>query len=76
MMWTILSIYAVGAAGMVDHKDDNDIGIGGGVGIEYNWQDFVEADVPPIYWNLELGLTMGGYSGMYVGGGFTYFLDN
>ncbi len=82
-------IYAFGTLskfnydGYLGTAADSVIGYGGGVGIEYNWQDLVGADIPPLHWNIELGFigvsSSFGYSGLggiFFGGGLTYYLDN
>ena len=38
-------------------KTETTMGFGAGVGIDYNWQGW-SPDLPPIWWNLELGIGM------------------
>ncbi len=63
-------------------KTETALGLGGGVGIEYNWQALWGPDLPPIWWNLEVGLgvlkfELGwlgrlDYSGLWLGCGGHY----
>jgi hypothetical protein len=58
--------YAYGSAGMwsydssFDDFDENVFVFGSGVGIEYDWRAFAP-ELPPVYWNLELGLNVGSF---------------
>ncbi len=73
--------YAFGTAGFLTwdglFKDESSVVFGGGVGIEYDWQAFNE-DLPPISWNLELGLGVApgfddySFSAFGIGAGLRY----
>jgi len=56
-------------------------GFGAGVGVRTNWQAY-NPDLPPIYWNLDVGFANVSfselnysYSTIAIGGGLTYYLD-
>jgi hypothetical protein len=77
-MW---SVYGYGAAGAVTHRylrreRETTLGLGAGVGLEYDWRAW-SRKLPPIQWNLELGLAYADfdfydYTGFSFGAGVHY----
>lgn len=74
------SLYGYGSAGAVTHSFRTErevtVGLGAGVGLEYDWRAW-QRKLPPIRWNLEIGLAYADfdfydYTGLTFGGGVQY----
>ncbi len=54
-IWTYSGLEFVRSRGRLEETTEAVFGFGAGAGIEYDWRA-LSADLPPIAWNLELGL--------------------
>ena len=74
------SLYGYGSAGVVSHsylrERETTLGLGAGAGLEYDWRAW-GPKLPPIRWNVELGLAYADfdyydYTGFSFGAGLHY----
>ena len=67
------NIYGYGAVGMLSHLGIGTATFGAGTGIEANWQG-LDRDLPPLWWNVEIGFRVLGsfLSGIGLGLGVHY----
>lgn len=75
-------LYAFGTAGIMRYDyiidTESSLGLGGGVGIEFSWAKILDnADFPPIFSNIDIGLVLANFdrynwSGFSFGGGIHY----
>ncbi len=73
--------YGYGMVGIWTHRHpvhgrDTAPGLGAGVGLEYDWRD-LKANLPPLFWNVEIGLAATGLdhhdiSTVFIGAGVHY----
>ncbi len=74
------NIYGFGTVGAWRYSTTSVLGVGGGAGLEYSWQQlFDSAEIPPLFGNIEIGFVhlsddFSGYtfSSLTYGGGIHY----